>query len=299
MQASSLIAVGLSKNLPNPLLLLRAIVANSQIIFTDVLTYGFNGTNSTSSIFYLNNSTTFNLPTPVLNISAFYIWSLNLFPISNALFKSAGGISNIFTAIEALSYPSRARFARIDRTDNRTYDIPYIRDNGRCQQQNAYQWGFSFLLLFIALLLSALWALGMWAMWLDAYCNSKIDAAGGRDMGSWRAVMDLAEAIAACLNSDSTRGQDSAASIFAETKDMGDGEIRRRVERKSKRGEIEYVDLVRSDMAAITRSAQLRMWLQKRRWGRWLLRWRGWIIAATVLVVLLIVVVFPVLSFAR
>jgi hypothetical protein len=195
-------------------------------------------------------------------------------------------------AVEALSYQSLARFARIDQPDNRTYDIPYIRDNGRCQQQNTYQWGFSFLLLFIALLLSALWALGMWAMWLDSYYNSQIDAAGGRDMGSWRAVMDLAEAIAASLNSDGIRGQDPAANIFAGTKDVGDREIRRRIRRESKRGEIGYVDLAWPNKAVITRSVQLRMWLQGRRWGRWFLRWRGWVIAATIVVVL-IGVVFP------
>lgn len=130
-------------------------------------------------------------------------------------------------------------------------------------------------------------------MWLDAYYNSKIDVVGRRDMGSWRAVMDLAEAIAASLNSDGVRGQDSAANIFAGTKDVGDGEIRRRIKKESKRGEIGYVDLVRLDEAAVTRSVRLGMWLQKRRWGRWLLRWRRWVIAATTVVVLLIVVVFP------
>jgi hypothetical protein len=269
-------------------LLLGAAIANSYIISTDVYTYGYNGTNSTSSIFSPNNSTIFNLTSPILNISAFYMPFL-------FVYDSSPYGNN--PAAEALSYPSRARFARIDQPDNRTYDIPYIKNNGRCEPQNTYQWGFSFLLLFIALLLSALWALGMWAMWLDAYCNSKIDAVGERDMGSWRAVMDLAEAIAASLNSDSVRGQDPAANIFAGTKEMGDGEIRRRIRRKSKRGDIGYVNLVWPDKAIITRSVRLRMWLERRRWGRWLLRWRGWVIAATIVVVLLIGVVFPVVVF--
>jgi hypothetical protein len=280
------------------LLLLSAAIANSCIISADVYTYGFNGTNSTSSIFSPNNSTTFNLPSPILNISAFYIWSLGFYFSPDSLAVAGSSASSSIASVESLSYQSLARFARIDQPDNRTYDIPYIRDNGRCQQQNTYKWGFSFLLLFIALLLSALWALGMWAMWLDAYCNSKIDAVGGRDMGSWRAVMDLAEAIVASLNSDGVCGQDSATNIFAGTKDVGDGEIRKRIKRESKRGEIGYVDLVRPDKAATTRSVRLRMWLQKRRWGRWLLRRRRWVIAATIVVVLLIGVVFPVSSLA-
>ena len=132
-------------------------------------------------------------------------------------------------------------------------------------------------------------------MWLDAYYNSKIDAVGRRDMGSWRAVMDLAEAIVASLNSDAVRGQDPVANIFAGTKELGDGEIRRRIRRESKRGVIGYVNLVWPDKATITRSVQLRTWLERRRWGRWLLRRRGWVIAATIVVVLLIGVVFPVL----
>ena len=106
--------------------------------------------------------------------------------------------------------------------------------------------------------------------------------------------MDLAEAIAASLNSNGARGQDPVANIFAGTKGMGDGEIRRRVGRESERGVIGYVDLIWPDKAAVTRSARLRIWLERRRWGRWLLRRRGWVIAATVVVVLLMGVVFPV-----
>jgi hypothetical protein len=290
--------------------LLSAAVANSLTIFTDVYTYGFNGTNSTSSIFSpnnttifspnngsifsTNNGTIFNLTSPTLNISAFYISALDIFSFPNALIVSGSSANSNIAATEALSYPSLARFARIDQPDNRTYDIPYIRNNGRCLPQNTYQWGFSFLLLFIALLFSTLWALGMWAMWLDAYYNSKIDAVGERDMGSWRAVMDLAEAFAASLNSDGIRGQDPVANIFAGTKEMGNGEIRRRIGKGSKRGEIGYVNLVCSDKAVITRSVRLRIWLERRRWGCWLLRWRRWVIAATIVVVLLIGVVFPV-----
>jgi hypothetical protein len=191
---------------------------------------------------------------------------------------------------------SLARFARIDQPDNRTYDIPYLKNNGRCQQQNTYQWGFSFLLLFIALLLSALWALGMWAMWLDAYYNSKIDAARERDMGSWRAVIDLAEGILGSLG-EIPRGPDTLGDLIARTRNLGDSEIRRRVRREWGHGKIGYMVLVGPETGIMTRSARLRRWLEKKAWGRWLLKWRGWVIAGLTLAILLITVVSPLAAF--
>ena len=137
-------------------------------------------------------------------------------------------------------------------------------------------------------------------MWLDAYYNSQIDAVGERDMGSWRAVIDLAEGIAASLNNDPTCGQDTVGEVIAGTRHLGDREIRRRIKRESGRGRIGYADLVGPDNAVITRSVRVKRWLEKRRWGRWLLRWRGWVIAGVSLAVFGIAVVYPVsLSYAH
>jgi hypothetical protein len=83
--------------------------------------------------------------------------------------------------------------------------------------------------------------LGMWFIWLDAYYNSKIDAVGQRDMGSWRAVMDLTEALTVSLNNDVSRGQDTDTSMIAGTKNLGNSEIRRRVRRESGREKIGYM----------------------------------------------------------
>ena len=124
-------------------------------------------------------------------------------------------------------------------------------------------------------------------MWLDAYYNSKIDADGERDMGSWRAVMDLAGGLAESLNSQI--GTDGVG----RPRDLGDAEIRRRVRLESGRGRIGYVDMFGPDKAVLTRAGRLRRWLERRKWGRWLLRRRGWVIAGTVLVVLCITIIPP------
>jgi hypothetical protein len=131
-------------------------------------------------------------------------------------------------------------------------------------------------------------------MWLDVYYNSKIDAAGKRDMGSWRAVIDLADGIVGSLNSDIPGGQETGADAIAGMRGLGDSEIRRRVRRESGRGKIGYMDLFGPDKLVITRSTRLRRRLERKGWGRWLLRWRGWVIAAVTLGVLLICGVLPV-----
>jgi hypothetical protein len=278
--------VRLKKPLP-PFSDFRICNANKSNTFPDAEIYGFHGTNQTTSTFSPDNSTIFNLTSPTLNISAFYIYPGSTIFGSDGLFSSGSEPAQPFTN------PSLARFARIDQPDNRTYDIPYIKANGLCQQQNTYRWGFSFLLLFIALLLSTLWALGLWAMWLDAYWNSKIDAARERDMGSWRAAMDLAEGISASLNGKISCGQDTIGDVLGQTKNLGDSEIRRRVRQESGRGWIGYMNLVGPDNVIMTRSTRLRRWLEMRAWGRWLLRWRGWVIAGVVLATFLLTVVYP------
>ena len=112
-------------------------------------------------------------------------------------------------------------------------------------------------------------------------------------MGSWRAMMDLAEGITESLNSDVGHGQDTVADVVDETRGLGHAEIRRRVRLKSGRGRIGYVNMFGPDKAVLTRAGRLRRWLERRKWGRWLLRRRGWVIAGTVLVVLCITIVLP------
>ena len=68
---------------------------------------------------------------------------------------------------------------------------------GTCQQTAKYKFGFSFLLLFVVLVLFIIWLLGTYLMFVDAFVHTKLDLAK-RDMGIYRAVLD----ISSVLNTD-------------------------------------------------------------------------------------------------
>jgi len=61
--------------------------------------------------------------------------------------------------------------------------------------RSTYQWGFSFTLTFIFLILNTVWSIGMYAMWMDAHENSRVDRSGRETGGMFRSVVDLATAI--------------------------------------------------------------------------------------------------------
>lgn len=46
----------------------------------------------------------------------------------------------------------------------------------------------------MVLIAQVVWFIGMYAMWIDARCNSELTKRG-RSMGMWRAVLDLAEPL--------------------------------------------------------------------------------------------------------
>jgi hypothetical protein len=72
---------------------------------------------------------------------------------------------------------------------------------GSCQQTATYQWGFSFLLLFIVLILFLIWIIGTYVLWLDAFLHSRFDIAK-RDMGLYRAALDISSVIHSELDKD-------------------------------------------------------------------------------------------------
>ena len=80
-------------------------------------------------------------------------------------------------------------------------NLDEVNASGSCQQTATYKWGFSFLLLFIVLVLFIVWILGTYFLWLDAHLHSRLDMVK-RDMGLYRAALDLASVIQSDLDKD-------------------------------------------------------------------------------------------------
>ena len=74
------------------------------------------------------------------------------------------------------------------------YNLSYVLAEGQCLPLMTHNWGFSFLGLFIVMVLTAVWSLGMYLMWMDAYLNSRFSRAD-RDLGTYRASWDFADAM--------------------------------------------------------------------------------------------------------
>lgn len=74
------------------------------------------------------------------------------------------------------------------------YPFDYLSVNGTCQPLGPYQWGFSFLLLFIFLLTLLIWSIGTYIFWLEAHLALKV-----RDIreipGNYKAVIGLGAAM--------------------------------------------------------------------------------------------------------
>ncbi|KAL6157539.1 hypothetical protein ACJQWK_06625 [Exserohilum turcicum] len=145
--------------------------------------YGLNGKSNVNSTFM-----GIDLAPPVLNISTFYLSSdastnaLLLTPKQN-------------TAATTTTKPAFADVAQLRWAyANTTYTRAAISERGTCQAVPNYQWGFAFVQLFVVLVLSVVWSVGIYAMWLSAHSTMK---RRGRThvAGDHVAVLELADAM--------------------------------------------------------------------------------------------------------
>jgi hypothetical protein len=77
---------------------------------------------------------------------------------------------------------------------NSILSIEDINRMGNCQQTAKYRWGFSFLLLFMVLILFIVWMLGTYVLRLDTSLNPSLDIVKG-DKGIYRAALDILSLI--------------------------------------------------------------------------------------------------------
>lgn len=81
------------------------------------------------------------------------------------------------------------------------YNSSWIRSHSSCKPSETYQWGFSYIFLFMVAIFNFLWSFIMIAMWLDTRRGSRMYRSGRRP-GLLRSVLDLAAAVREELGSD-------------------------------------------------------------------------------------------------
>lgn len=122
-----------------------------------------------------------NITGPVLNISAYYIGSPDVF--GEFWVDNTTG-STPFSNYSLSSYAN----------NNDTYNVTYIQQKGICQQTPTYKWGFAFVILYILTVLLLAWVIGMYLTWLKAHFA--MDSLGHPVVpDEYKAIMELAAAI--------------------------------------------------------------------------------------------------------
>ncbi|XPS79015.1 hypothetical protein M3J07_011022 [Ascochyta lentis] len=74
------------------------------------------------------------------------------------------------------------------------YNSTYIKNHSSCKPSESYQWGFSYIFLFMVSIFNFLWSVIMFCMWLDTRRGSRMYK-NGRRPGLLRSVLDLSAAI--------------------------------------------------------------------------------------------------------
>jgi hypothetical protein len=79
-------------------------------------------------------------------------------------------------------------------TTNETFDRATLKTKGSCQPTQTYKWGFSFLLLFICLILLSVWSIGTYILWLKAHFLL-LTHGEPPIVGEYEAVIEMAAAM--------------------------------------------------------------------------------------------------------
>ncbi|CAH0046307.1 unnamed protein product [Clonostachys solani] len=153
-----------------------------------VLSYGLSNM-AGSAIQRGQNDTTWGKETlqgPPLNITAFYLpWVVFRPNHAEGIWASKDRHDPLFTDKSLMTYS----------LSNGAYDMATIQKNGTCQPiQNRYQWGFSFLQLFINVILLSLWTIGMSLVWVKSHLTLKINGFAAI-YNNWKGLLEFTEVL--------------------------------------------------------------------------------------------------------
>jgi hypothetical protein len=216
-----------------------------------------------SSAFNLSNGVV-TLDAPTLNISAFYI------PEGDFTYSIGNDTSGRYRN------PTEAVFAWNNVTYSRDYMIKY----GSCVPElpTSYKWGFSFLALWIFMLVSAVWAIGIYALWLDAYLHSRLDRqpTSKRVAGSYKVALTLAKAI-----------NQNFGEAVADT--LTNSALKEKIRRDVHGGKLSYAALLWESKEKASCTTRYHDYNQSRKsLGRWRVNW--WLCAGIATTAIIIIV---------
>ncbi|RAR06361.1 hypothetical protein DDE82_003431 [Stemphylium lycopersici] len=214
-----------------------------QLNITDyVRQYGLYGTNKTNSTFMGSS-----LESPVLNISAFYL----PYEISSSIFPES-----------ELGSREEARFSNESlirwEYDNSTWTRDELQARGKCQAVLDYQWGFSFIQLFIMIILLLIWTVGIYIMWLRS--NSTMKRRGTTEVaGENKAVFELADAMRDQMGEKAKEEGDDVSA-------MTEANLRRRVKKDLRGGSIAYATPLLANGEPVE-DWTLKSWFKRHKWS--------------------------------
>jgi len=89
------------------------------------------------------------------------------------------------------------------------YNSTYLLTHGSCKPSETYQWGFSYIFLFMVSIFNFVWSCIMVGMWLDTKRGSRMYKAGRRP-GLLRSVLDVSRAMREELGADAEEFEEEA-----------------------------------------------------------------------------------------
>ncbi|KAF2686659.1 hypothetical protein K458DRAFT_476462 [Lentithecium fluviatile CBS 122367] len=135
--------------------------------------------NLTSTFTLSSNATS--LPAPTLNITWATYYSTSPVPGRAEHGYHSGGLPGYFYSLSS------------DRQGD-VYTADYILAHGACKPSDTYQWGFSYIFLFMVSIFNFVWACIMVGMWGDTQRGSRMYRAGRRP-GLLTSVVELARVV--------------------------------------------------------------------------------------------------------
>ncbi|KAK4462239.1 hypothetical protein QBC42DRAFT_225406 [Cladorrhinum samala] len=173
--------------------------------------YGFYGVENTRTLVAIE------LPAPALNVSTTY----------RGVSHFAHNWNDPRTGGFPFQNKTNAKFV----AGNQTYGLDHIMTHGRCQPiSDQYQWGFSFLQLFIVSIILLIWTIGISILWLKAEINLPLSEYQSGVPQGWECILHIAK----------TMGKELEAVGIEDTKGMTDSELRDLVSAKLSGGQISF-----------------------------------------------------------